>query len=166
MHKETYEEYIRSILGYPANRNIYDIGENIQYTNSLNYNSNIFETTDELEQYYPEIYSTIYPEVRNVCLKNSNPISKNLLDNMVEEVYNFLETTQENRTNMSLSNNQKNNSSNKAENRIKTDENRQRPNNNFLQDLIRILILRELTERPGRPPRPRPPFGPPQRQFM
>jgi len=81
---------------------------------------------------------------------------------MVEEIYNSLEVNQENRTNASITNNSRNSNTSvsKTENRSSLAENRQRPNNNFIRDLIRILLLRELTRRPGRPPRPRPPLVP------
>jgi len=160
MYRESYEEYMRNILGYPVNRNIYDVNENLQYNNYSDYNSNSFDNTSELEQYYPEIYNNIYPKIRESCLKNTKPINQTLIDNMVEEIYNSLETNQENRTNTTLTNNVRNTIPNKTENRNGLLENRQRQNNNFLRDLIRILLLRELTGRPGRPPRPRPPVGP------
>jgi len=162
MYSESYEEYIRNILGYPANRNIYDNNDNMQFLDNQNYNNNMFDDTDELEQYYPDIYNNIYPKIRESCLKNTNPINATLLDNMVEEIYNSLEVNQENRTNASITNNSRNSNTSvsKTENRSSLVENRQRPNNNFLRDLIRILLLRELTRRPGRPPRPRPPLVP------
>ena len=162
MYRESYEEYMRNILGYPVNRNIYDVNENLQYNNYSDYNSNSFDNTSELEQYYPEIYNNIYPKIRDCCLKNTMPINQTLLDNMVEEIYNSIETNQENRSTTSITNTTKNITTtiSKFENRNNQVENRQRPNNNFLRDLIRILLLRELTDRPGRPPTPRPPFGP------
>lgn len=170
MYNETYEDYIRSILGYPNYSN--------NYENSYNYNmmrDNNFERDRQLEDCYPEIYRIVYPMVNKACMNNTKPITSDLIDEITNEIYSSLETGDEIELNVTLKNDLKstgnrNNSSNNKEEKTKENrgENRQFRSRN-LQDLIRILIIRELLGRPGggfpgnRPPMrpPRPPMRPP-----
>ena len=133
MYNESYEEYIRNILGYP------------------NYNPTIYEnsysmTNPELEACYPEIYKVVYPMITNACARNTKPITSSLVDELTDEIYSAIETNKENRR-----------------------EDRQYRNSG-LQNLIKILLIRELLGRPGnnfpgnRPPMP-PPSRPPRPYF-
>lgn len=202
MYDNVYEEYIRSMIGnYPnfSSRDYYNYGNNIYetYDEFNNYrNAQMNDTTylaNDLEECYPESYKLIYPMIKKVCMKNTRSLSKDLIDEMVEEVYsNFIEdepielninlnnevrSSKDSENSNSRSNNvnsktasQNNLTVSKMEGTSKLDratENRQtRQRNPILNDLIRILILRELLERPGgifRPPFPgRPPQRPPQ----
>lgn len=149
MNDSIYEEYMRSVLGYqPVNYdNTYDIWydrfENIQ--------------TQELENCYPEIYRIVYPMVQKACSQNTRPITQDLVDSMTDEIYFAIEDRE-------MLESRKNDEKN-----IKETEDRQIRRNTNLNDLIRILILRELLGKPGfpggRPPRPRPP-RPPMRPPM
>ena len=64
MYNETYDEYIRSILGYPARNQFEQFNQEQQeyqgyqeYRNpTFNTNINISENNVELENSYPEIY--------------------------------------------------------------------------------------------------------------
>ena len=156
MNDSIYEEYMRSVLGYQP-MNTY----NMNYDNWEMPNMNAMNTMQmqELENCYPDIYRLVYPMIQNACNKNTRPITRELIDSMTDEIYYALEDKemQENR--------------NKEE---KTEDRQIRRNTN-LNDLIRILLLRELLGRPGfpggrppqpRPPRPpmRPPMGPPRPQ--
>lgn len=179
MYYQNYEDYMRSVLGYPM--------EN-QDTYRMNYLENTqncampYQNTKELEDYYPEIYKIINPIVCEVCDRCNAPVTRDMLENMVEEVYQRIEINNEiaikinidnrstekeieNRTNNIKSNNIRNNTSSEQIRKSPDVENRQRrPNNPFLRDLIRILILNRLLGGgffPGRPPRPRPPMRPP-----
>ena len=75
MYNQDYEEYIRSILGY--NNEIdketpytsYNMNNMTNTTYQNDYN-NTYRQTDELEQYYPEIYKIVYPMVKKVCNNN------------------------------------------------------------------------------------------------
>lgn len=183
MYNETYDDYIRSILGYP-NNNMYNTNsrEN-DYMYSAQNNS-----SEELEQYYPEIYKIIYPMVCKSCDNNSSPITRELIENMTDEIYFAVESDNEIGLNITLNNEVRTNSNEvksnntqnannsrntlnvtstkdktiKEENRGDRQENRQ-IRNNSLRDLIKILIIRQLLRnrrnRPNFPPRPpRPPF--------
>ena len=161
-NNESYEQYIRSILGYPnySNSNFED---NSYYTN--NYVSSDIQRNSELEQCYPEIYKIIYPMVTKACSNNMKPNTPDLVDEMTEEIYNSIEPKNEIRVNINLTNETNTNNRNISTNNMKreveskkTSENRQFKNNG-LKDLIRILLIRDLLG--NRPPRPQPPIRPP-----
>ena len=159
MNDSIYEEYMRSVLGYqPAS---YNNTNNINNINNIEEISN--RQTQELENCYPDIYRIVYPMVQKACSQNTQTITRELVDNMTNEIYFSIEDKEmlENRD--------------KKENENQETENRQIARNQGLNDLIRILILRELLGRPGfpgggRPPRPpmrppmRLPIGPPRPQ--
>lgn len=150
MNNSLYEEYMRSVLGYsPVDfRNTYD----------MNYTMNNIPT-EELQNCYPDIYKIVYPMVQKACNQNTRPITKELVDSMTEEIYFSVEDNEITQT--------------RNEN-VKMDkipevkqENRQRViRNRGLNDLIKVLILRELLGRPNFPgvgpgfPGNRPPIGP------
>lgn len=170
MYNQDYEEYIRSILGY--NNEVYretpytsynmNNMTNTTYENDYN---NTYRQTDELEQYYPEIYKIVYPMVKKVCNNNRGSINREILENMVDEIYSAIEvgeeTNQENRNESKEINQNNRNSTIKIENTAPLKESRERRNPG-IRDLIKILILRELLRnkhrQPMPPPRPRPPF--------
>lgn len=163
MHNESYEEYIRSILGYP------------------NYNSNNFENTynymspsdtstnqdDELENCYPEIYKIVYPMITKACSSTTRPVTPELVDELTDEIYSSIETNSEINVNINLTNQVKSsgtqNTISKNSKREPVKENRvenRQFRNTTLHDLIRILLIRELLKRRRRFPGNRPPFPP------
>lgn len=171
MYDETYEDYIRSILGYPKqnnpsfDNNVYDNGYNMTYRQN-----------SELEECYPEIYKIVYPMVCKACSSNTKPLTRETIENMTDEIYFSVEGNNEVNININLGN------------EVKTAENRNSPNNvnakkeiksevkqtevrenrsenrnyrnNTLRDLIKILIIKQLIGRPGSPNQ-RPPIAPP-----
>lgn len=87
MYYQNYEDYIRSILGYPVsqsgNMNTY---ENCYMTSD--YSS--FQTpnySDEIMDLYPEIYKILNPMVCKICEANTKPIDNDLIERMTEEIY-------------------------------------------------------------------------------
>ena len=194
MYNETYDEYIRSILGYPARNQFEQFNQEQQeyqgyqeYRNpTLNTNINISGNNVELENSYPEIYKIIYPMVAKKCDNmRGNDITKDDLENMTDEIYYALESRNETQVNINLTNdvnglkttNRANSSTSsnttKRENRkpeVKVSETtgEKRQLNGGLRDLIQILLIRELLNRrrpPFRPPMPNPP-GPGPRPPM
>ena len=157
MNDSIYDEYMRSVLGFqPMNYNTYNMYyDNFEMSNMTAMNSLQIQ---ELENCYPDIYRIVYPMVQRVCSQNTRPITKELIDNMTDEIYFSIEDRE------------------MSENRKEESENRQTNFRNLtLRDIIRILLLREFLGRPGfpggrppqpRPPRPpmRPPMGPPRPQ--
>lgn len=158
MYNESYDEYIRSILGYPS-------FNNNNFENEYEYGNPYSYQTDELEEFYPEIYKIVYPMVTKACDNCIEAISRQTIENMTDEVYSSLEASNEIRQeeNRSISSNSKEvkstvkepiNKEKRLENR---GEDRQFRNRN-LRDLIQILIIRELLRRRSFPrPRPQPP---------
>ena len=155
-----YEEYMRSVLGFDTQKtyNMYS-SDSIDQMNAMN---NIQQ--QELENCYPDIYRIVYPMVQKACMNNTRMVNKELIDELTDEIYFTVEDNE-------LTENRNSNSKNSENRQL---ENRQRViRNPGLNNLIRILLLREFLGRPGRPghrppmgpPRPpmRPPMGPPPR---
>lgn len=149
MYSYSYQEYINNLLGYNLMEN------NIDLNNTYRKND-----VNNLDDYYPEIYKIVYPMVCKSCLYITGEITEELVENLTNEIYDNLEKEekQEETKNMQTKYRNIRYTNNNLE------EKRQR--NFLLNDLIKILILRELTERnrppiPIRPPiPPRPPMGP------
>ena len=81
MYKDSYNDYIRSVLGYPTTNNMYMNNLTDEY--NMPYNSN---NNEDLEECYPEIYKIIYPMVCKVCNVNSSrELTKELLEQMTDE---------------------------------------------------------------------------------
>lgn len=145
MYDETpYEEYMRSVLGYKpmcCDTNIYS--NNDYYIMPM---SNMQINNNELEELYPEIYKRVYPLVCNECNNIVMPLKREVLEQMTENVYKSIEIDLKIET----------------KNVSKQEDRQVSANNNFLRDLIRILILQQIIgggNRPPVPPRPpRPPF--------
>ena len=193
MYNETYDEYIRSILGYPPMRSYEDnYGDyrnqnmNMNYNMTSNMNTNFMNTTTDmdLENCYPEIYKIVYPMVCKKCDGVGMPVTNDDIQNMTDEIYFALEGRAEVQLNINLGNevrsSEKANTNMTRETDKKPDvkiteasnENREtRQINRGLRDLIQILLIRELLRRrriPGeRPHMPRPPMpGPGPRPPM
>lgn len=168
----SYEEYMRDVLGYPYNRSdIMQGTHNNAYTNTYNnFQNQTIEATvneQELQDCYPEIYNIVKPMVKSTCqMYAGRTITKELVEEMTLKIYNSVETD-ENRNTQSerkLKNGDVINPNAKQ-------ENRSRANNYLLNDLIKIMLLNELSRPGGRPPMPpktgpvpppplRPPVGP------
>lgn len=163
MDYQNYEEYMRSVLGYSPY-----VDRNYTYTNSQEdmYNNYVnmpatpnMQPTQDLTEFYPEIYKIIYPMVCKACNVNSNrEVTKDLLEQITDEIYRNVEPEEQqttSRADVQLKNGDVINP-NAKEPEQQTRETRQ--NNFLLRDLIRILLLKEWG-RPNRPPI-RPPFPP------
>lgn len=150
-----YDDYIRSILGY----------NNMQNQMSTNITTNNLSVPDEeIESCYPEIYKVVYPMIRSRCQRNTKPVTKELIEEMTGEIYQAIEgevfMTEENIEQNRGENKNKIIPDEKQINRKESDVQNRELRNSGLQDLIKILLIRELLRRPHRPPMPgpRPPF--------
>lgn len=160
MYNETYDEYIRSILGYPP----------VGTYNYQDFNRNNFESRAEieLEKCYPEIYKIVYPMVSKKCSNSRGNLTNEDIENMTDEIYFALEERNEIQLNINLTNDVRTAETTKVadkkpEVRVteSTEEKRDtRQINRGLRDLIKILLIRELLNRPGRPGRPQNPRPP------
>ena len=169
MYNDSYDDYIRSVLGYPSN---YGTGFNMMQENS----------DRDIEACYPEIYNIVYPMVTKACMNvdTSRAITSDMVEKMTNDIYFAIEGNDNVSININLGNdvgNRDDRSTNAKEaknettevlNRQENREDRQmgRVRNPMFRDLIRILLIRELLRRrrehrpsfPGRPPM-RPPFS-------
>ena len=174
MDYQNYEDYMRSVLGYNTGNiyaNTYNPRNDFYYDMSNMDADYIMPEENDYSDLYPEIYKLMYPMVCKVCTDNSyREITKDLLEKMTDEIYLNFEAEDRQPQNMRtpLKNGDvRNPNAKEPETRQET-----RQGNYLLRDLIRILILREMSRRrrpnrppfppPGRPPmpRPRPPMGP------
>lgn len=111
MYENEYENYMRSVLGYPTN-NTYNI-------NSFPYRSNNNIIRDNYEQLYPDIYKVLKPMVKKVCSNvRSMDISSETIEDMANEIYNNIESDAMDITRAGTENSLK---SNEAEVRAKSD---------------------------------------------
>ena len=176
-NNQSYEEYIRSILGYPNNMTSSMLDREFNDNNSYNMSNRTNTENSMLENCYPEIYKIVYPMVTTACQNNTMPITSQLVENMTDEIYSAVESNTEIGINITLKNQVKatqtreNNTTQMAQRDGRTvanmqeqkevenrGEDRQFRNRN-LRDLIKILLIRELLGSPGFPPQ-RPPFPP------
>ena len=136
----------------------------------------------DLESCYPEIYKIVYPMITTKCNNTGTNVTRADIENMTDEIYYALEERNDIQVNINLTNDvrstsqtndqkteklstsyNKTSSKTLSETRnVETAEERnRRPNNYVLNDLIRILLIRELLGRPGNFPPNRPGFPPP-----
>lgn len=170
MYYQNYDDYMRSSLGYeqpqmnPFNTTYQPVYED--------YN------TQDLNEFYPEIYRIVYPIVCRECsVCTTRNFNDGTIDEMVDRVYNQIEE-EDNSCIVELRGNIENKTTDKRTTTNPRQETRQSaeseketraPRNPLLRDFIRVLLLRELIgNRPpfGRPnfpggPGGRPPMPPP-----
>lgn len=148
MNYSNYDEYLRSMFGYPDMR----MGTGSGMFSCNNFNSQF----DDLERMYPETYRIIYPMVCSSCdsISMSMPISEANIDSMVDNIYDRV--VADGRISLEYSSELESRDSKEDNKESRQNINvRPRRPNRFLRDLIRILLLRELLRR-----RPRFPFRP------
>ena len=108
MYNETYDDYIRSILGYPPMMPYKDNFTDYRNQNMMNSNMNInsMNTTSnmDLESCYPEIYKIVYPMVQKKCDSVGTSVSNDDIQNMTNEIYFALEGRAEVQLNINLGN--------------------------------------------------------------
>jgi len=163
MYDGTYDEYIRSILGYNQNE-LYDYGYNDNYNNYRRQDNIAIAQNSQLEQSYPEIYKVVYPMVSKRCENVRADLSNEELEKITDEIYFALESKNETQLNINLKNDVRTTSNtNTRKGEINVAESPKRETRQFnsgLRDLVKILLIRELLSRP-RPFPPRPPVRPP-----
>ena len=146
MNYQDYDEYMRSLMGYPSMRTSMNQPMNPGMTQF----SNMDTCTDDLERMYPETYRVVYPMVCSACDNIRTPVTEEMVDMMTDDIYDRVEADGRIKIDISV----------EVRNNEETPENRQRRprrRNRFLRDLIRILLLRELIRR-RRPRFPMRPF--------
>lgn len=109
MYYKNYEDYMRAVLGYPIERqNTYSnysnnylqanntnlVTQYMQAENSYTIANNKRYNENDSLNFYPEIYKIVNPMVCKICENNNEPITKELIQKMTDEVYNNLEETE------------------------------------------------------------------------
>ena len=156
MYNQSYDDYMRSILGYP---NLDGYRNN---TYGCMTNQDIDSSSDDIEQMYPEVYRVVYPMVCSACDRiqfATTPLTEEMVSRMTDDIYDRVES--DGRINIEVNVTTEVRESEDRQTPTETRQ-RRRPRNRFLRDLIRILLLRELFNRrrrfPGRFPFPMRPF--------
>lgn len=164
MLDNVYQDYINSIIGAPQ-RNLMNL-DNTPFSVT----SNVYNM--DLERYYPEIYKILYPMIQSACMRNTKPLTEETLDEMVKDIYSNFNAEDLTNDVRSSTKSKESSSTNKLPTKTDSTEVRGRgedrvirPNNYMLNDLIRILLIRELLGRPGPFPPNRPGFPPPRPPF-
>ena len=167
-----YRDYMQNLLGsnFPNYQNTYDnsfIDVGYSYNPMGNYfynNQPQMNRSVDLESLYPEIYKIIYPMVQKACLQITGQIDASLLDNLTNDIYNYLEGENVINLNINIENSKRENtnSDNSNDTRSNSSQSETRNVNNPIRDLIKILLIRELLrrQRQNRPPRPMRPMDP------
>lgn len=159
MYNTSYEEYMKTVLGYTPNC-MQDTFVNDDYYIMQN---NTYRIEDEkLKSLYPEIYIKVYPLVCEECSRNNMPITNEILEQMTDNVINKIQIDLKIQTNTSVDTKKEDirnlNSINTKRQEVNTRPIDRASKNSILRDLIKILILRELLSgnknRPQFPPRP------------
>ena len=181
MYNQSYEDYMRNFLGY-SNSDVYRMDNmnpmgmnnmlnmNNMGMNSINTMGNMgmnnmgmnMSGDDDIERLYPEVYRVVYPMVCSSCDRIQFPgttVNDEMITRMTNDIYDQVEADGRIKIEVNVTTEVRETSSN-SDSSIETRQ-RRRPRNRFLNDLIRILLLRELSRRrrfPGRPGFPIRPF--------
>ena len=133
-YPNNYDGYMQDYYFYNQNPNTY-----------MNFNPNFIPNqTMNLSYYYPSLYKILMPVIIRV-IQNSNfqYINEEVINNMVDNVYNIVEG-EINTKSASQSDMQSNNSNNTNTTRPQESKTQ---NNELLKDIIKILVIKELQNR-------------------
>ena len=146
-----------------------------------NIDTNVFlgQNATNLEKFYPDLYKLLYPMIQTACMRNTKPLTEETIDEMVKEIYSNFNADDVSIENINLTNDVRSLSKTSDTSKVSStkissktpsaeiratvekEERNLRPNNYVLNDLIRILLIRELLGRPGNMPPFRPGFPSP-----
>ena len=112
----------------------------------------------DLESLYPETYRLIHPMVIKACEENKKPITKETIDDMAKKICAHFEVegTVEINVKQEMKNGDVINPRSKQYMQNTPKEIR-RSHNNYLEDLVKILLITNFIKRPIVPPMPIPP---------
>lgn len=133
MYNNIFQKYINKMIG--GTSRVESAFENLDMMIVGNsYGDFQWQTNEDLEHFYPELYKLLYPMIRTACMKNTKPITEELIDEMVKDIYSNFHSDETGQT--------------PAKNKEGEADKIEKPNNFVLNDLIRILLIRELLGRP------------------
>lgn len=149
MNNYSYEEYMKNLLG----NNIYNQRKiNVNTVELYDDNTYNNQENSELEKCYPDIYKIIYPMICKRCLYINEEITEELVERITTEIYENVEKDEypeEARSEQikAIYRNGRSNKNMRYMYRINEENNQleeKRQKNLLLNDLIKILVLREL----------------------
>lgn len=170
MYNQSYDDYLRNVLGIQHNYNNTYANTNYNrddfFANDISMNAtyNTYGMSrEQLESCFPLIYNIINPLVIRTWNINTKPITNELIEQVTEQIYDTVaDHDRRIKLNINLTNAVRGSeSSNETENRESKVEVRHSSEdtqpNYLLKDLIRILLVKDLIERqnnmqPNRPP--------------
>lgn len=152
MFNNPYEDYMRNSLGFNMNPPMMNMNANEEiYENNFTYNQ------INLNNIYPEIYRVIYPVICRICANINENITEELINKITNDVYiNIENLDSNNKRNITKFNEVNKNIRSDANNKNNynyINDTRQENRTSYtslLKDLIRILILRELVDKPNK----------------
>lgn len=123
MYNNVFREYINKMIGENPFREA-----GFEYSSMIsNFNR---QTTMDLECLYPDLYKLLYPMIKTVCKRNTEPIKGENIDTIVNEVYSNFHHDEVSELQ----------AKNKKIETYKIAKN----NNIILKDLIKILVIEEI----------------------
>ena len=107
MYYQNYEEYMKTVLGYPIDTpstySGYNPSNYLQFNNSnlatrdMQIESSYMKINNKENDFldlYPDIYKIVNPMVCKICENNRKPVTRELVQKMTDEIYNNLEETE------------------------------------------------------------------------
>ena len=144
MNYQSYDDYMRSVLGYPS-MNCPNMGMNMQTTYQ-----DMNQACDDLERMYPDTYRIVYPMVVSACDMVTMPVTEEMVDRMTDNIYDRAASDSRISIDINIGLESREDSNDRQ---FSNQSMQRRPRRNrFFRDLIRILLLRELLRRRRRFP--------------
>lgn len=144
MNYQSYDDYMRSVLGYPS-MNCPNMGMNMQTPYQ-----DMNQACDDLERMYPDTYRIVYPMVVSACDMVTMPVTEEMVDRMTDDIYDRAASDSRISIDINIGLESREDSNDRQ---ISNQSMQRRPRRNrFFRDLIRILLLRELLRRRRRFP--------------
>ena len=143
MNSQDYDEYMRSLIGYPNMRT------------SMSPSMFPMEAySDDLERMYPDTYRIVYPMVVSACNMVTMPVTEEMVDRMTDDIYDRAANDSRISIDIDIGIESREDNNDRQISDV-SKQRRPRRRNRFFRDLIRILLLRELLGRrqrfPNRP---------------
>lgn len=144
MNYQSYDDYMRSVLGYPS-MNCPNMGMNMQTPYQ-----DMNQACDDLERMYPDTYRIVYPMVVSACDMVTMPVTEEMVDRMTDDIYDRAASDSRISIDINIGLESREDSNDRQ---FSNQSMQRRPRRNrFFRDLIRILLLRELLRRRRRFP--------------
>lgn len=171
MDFQNYDDYMRSSFGFSGMNSQMGMPMGMQNTCCSNMNcpnmgmtpfSNMasnpmWQDSSDLERMYPDSYRVIYPMVVSACASVTMPVTEDMISRMTDDIYDRAVADGRISIDINVEVETRDDRDDKDDRQMMNrPPRRPRPRRNrFLNDFIRVLLLRELLERRRRPGFPR-----------